>query len=85
MLKFPNLKYILFLIIITEISSSPLKFLEEEESCDCSYEVLHQDWSNQTHPTPSSIKSQCSYITKCCEGTYFTILKIHYCNSILHQ
>ena len=82
MLKFPNLKCILFLIIITEILSSPLKFLEEEESCDCSYEVLHQDWSNQTHPTPSSIKSQCSYITKCCEGTYFTILKIHYCNSI---
>ena len=69
----------LFLIIIQITIQNPKLKIEEE--CECEYSTLHQDWNNPIKK-PNNITEICEYVKECCQGKYFTILKLLYCSKI---
>ena len=69
----------LFLIIIQITLQNPKLKIEEE--CECEYSTLHQDWNNPIKK-PNNITEICEYVKECCQGKYFTILKLLYCSKI---
>ena len=73
-------KQTLLLLIIIQITLQSPK-LNSEEKCECEYSTLHQDWGNPKIK-PKNITEICEYVSECCPGKYFTILKLKYCSNI---
>ena len=73
-------KQTLLLLIIIQITLQSPK-LTSEEKCECEYSTLHQDWGNPKIK-PKNITEICEYVSECCPGKYFTILKLKYCSNI---
>ncbi len=74
-------KQIFLFLIIIEITLQSQKLTSEEENCECEYSTLHQNWSDP-EIKPKNITEICEYVSECCKGKYFTILKLLYCSKI---